>query len=255
MLNSMTSPQHDTRNAQFQTPQRLTKQIQKVGKIAHARNENRLTIDDDFSGNLLVEKQIVQLPFHGIGHDAFFNFGDSVLFAKIQTLISDEESVVFMKEFLFNATNLRTNVFVGRLVGLDVSEDGLDLSGCGVILVAVGLGEGIFGDPEVGGWGEELFSVKDGANRVIIPTLSIKRIQIFHRIFSQLGHIRLRKVFEARCILGRGKIKFANRTLFDAIAKAFGVINDVIWKHLRWQRRRCTRRNGWSSRPSWKNGR
>lgn len=65
---------------------------------------------------------------------------------------------------MFYAAYLGTNVEVGRVVCLNVCEEGGDLSGCGEVLMAVGVGERVLRCVEVGGWCSEFFTEEDGAD-------------------------------------------------------------------------------------------
>jgi hypothetical protein len=67
------------------------------------------------------------------------------LLPEVQTLIPNQETGIFIQELGFNAADLWTNVLIGGVVGFDVSEEVVDLRGRGVVLVAVGVGEGVGG--------------------------------------------------------------------------------------------------------------
>jgi len=75
------------------------------------------------------------------------------------------------------------------VVCLNVCEEGGDLSGCGEVLMAVGVGERVLRCVEVGGWCSEFFTEEDRADRIIIPQLLIKPIQILHCILANLVYI------------------------------------------------------------------
>ena len=102
MLDSVGSSKNYNRDAQLHRTDRLTEQIEEIGKVRNGTDIDRLTVDDDLSIEFILQYHIIEVAFNVIRHDTFLQFSHTILLLKVDALIPDEESTIFRQELLFD---------------------------------------------------------------------------------------------------------------------------------------------------------
>mmetsp|Transcript_15339 Transcript_15339/g.36302 ORF Transcript_15339/g.36302 Transcript_15339/m.36302 type:complete len:322 (-) Transcript_15339:159-1124(-) len=195
VLRGVGAAEDQDRNAELDVAKRLAAEVQEIGEVGNAADKGRLPLHANASGQLVLQEQVVQLPFDHVGLQGLLDLRDAILLVEVQSLIADQGGGVLREQPRLQAADAGAEVLANADL-LHVGQNRVHGLRRGQHLLAVDASKGVQGI--TGFTAFHAGAVDEGGHRVVMPRFWVEALNVLDGVAPQGLHV-YRRLFPEGC--------------------------------------------------------